>query len=341
MKSKFIGAPVVVLLAASTLALSACGSSSSAPESSAAATAAASAAATTASEPVSMTLIQGVAGNEFYVSVACGAQAKADELGVTLDVQGPQKFDPTLQTPILNAAIAKSPSAILIAATDTTGMVPTLTQAKDAGIKLVAFDQVVPEAGVMDAQVASDSVEGGKLGAQELVRQMGETGKVLVVSLTPAIPGAEQRAQGFEDEMKKYPGITLLDRQYSDNDPIKAAAIVKSTLASNPDLTGIFAVNLMSGEGSATGLKEAGKTGAVKLIAADATPGQVKALEEGTLQGLIAQKPLEEGAVAVEQAYAAITGKPVTEMTTTGWVIVNKDNINDPEVNKYLYKGTC
>lgn len=329
MEIKFTRLCLVAALSGAALAMSACSSSSSGSSTNSSDTA------------IPMTLIQGIAGDEFYISVACGAKAKAQELGVTLDVQGGQKWDATAQTAILNAAIAKSPAAIMIAANDTTGMVPTLKQASQAGIKLVAFDQIIPQSGVVDAQVASDSVEGGKLAAQEMVRQMGETGKVLVVSLTPAIPGGEQRAQGFEDEMKNHPGITVLPRQYSDNDPVKAASIVSATLASNPDLKGVFAVNLMSGEGSATALKEAGKSGTVKLVAADASPSQVTALEDGSVQALIAQKPFEEGQVAVQQAYNAVKGQPVTPMTSTGWVTVTKDNMNDPDVNKYLYKADC
>ena len=229
----------------------------------------------------------------------------------------------------------------MVASNDTQGMIPTFRQARDQGIKLVAFDQIFTEDGVMDAQVASDSVEGGKLAAEEMIKQMGESGTVLVVSLTPAIPGGEQRAQGFEDELSKYPGITLLERQYSNNEPVKAASIVSATLAAHPELSGVFAVNLMSADGAATSLKAAGKTGEVLLIAADASPGQVKSLEDGLVQALVAQKPLEEGAVAVQQAYNAITGAPVTAMTATGWVVVTQDNIGDPDVNKFLYKSDC
>ena len=47
-----------------------------------------------------MTLIAGVKGDEFYITMNCGAQAKAKELGATLDFQGPDKFDAGLQTPV-------------------------------------------------------------------------------------------------------------------------------------------------------------------------------------------------------------------------------------------------
>ena len=40
-----------------------------------------------------MTLIAGVKGDEFYITMDCGAQEKAKELGVTLDFQGPNEVD--------------------------------------------------------------------------------------------------------------------------------------------------------------------------------------------------------------------------------------------------------
>src|SRR5512134_2378588 len=66
-----------------------------------------------------MTLIAGVKGDEFYITMNCGAQEKAKELGVTLEFQGPDQFDAAQQTPIVDAVAAKSPDAILIAPTDT------------------------------------------------------------------------------------------------------------------------------------------------------------------------------------------------------------------------------
>ena len=66
-----------------------------------------------------MTFIQGVAGDGFYVTMACGMQAEAKKLGnVTVNVQGPSKFDPTLQNPIIESVTAAKPNAILIAPDD-------------------------------------------------------------------------------------------------------------------------------------------------------------------------------------------------------------------------------
>src|SRR3954464_3060152 len=91
-----------------------------------------------------MTLIAGVKGDEFYITMNCGAQAKAKELGVSLDFQGPDQFDAALQTPIVDAVTAKSPDAILIAPTDTKALFAPITQAAQKS-KIVLVDTTLDD----------------------------------------------------------------------------------------------------------------------------------------------------------------------------------------------------
>jgi ribose transport system substrate-binding protein len=52
-------------------------------------------------------------------------------------------------------------------------------------------------------------------------------------------------------------------------------------------------------------------------------------------------KPYDEGVAAGEQAINALTGKEVTKKISTGAVVATKDNLDSPEVKKYLYSFTC
>src|SRR3954452_16805412 len=80
-----------------------------------------------------MTLNAGVKGDEFYLTMNCGAQAAAKAAGVSLDFQGPDQFDASLQTPIVNAVAAKKPDAVLIAPTDTKAMYAPIKQLSQNG----------------------------------------------------------------------------------------------------------------------------------------------------------------------------------------------------------------
>ena len=119
-----------------------------------------------ASKSYKMTLIAGVKGDEFYITMNCGAQEKAKELGVTLDFQGPQEFDAAQQTPIVNAVAAKKPDAVLIAPTDTKALYAPIKQLADAGTKIVLVDTTLEQPDMAVSQIASDNEAGGKTAAR-------------------------------------------------------------------------------------------------------------------------------------------------------------------------------
>jgi ribose transport system substrate-binding protein len=286
----------------------------------------------------SLTLVAGVKGDEFYITMNCGAQAEAKKEGASLNFQGPNEFSADLQTPIVNAVAAKKPDAVLIAPTDTKAMYAPIKQLADGGSKVVLVDTTLEQADLAVSQIASDNEGGGREAASTLSKLIGGSGKVFVVNVKPGISTTDLRAKGFEAGAKAA-GLDYIGQQYSQDDPAKAASIVKSILASNPDLKGIFATNLFSAEGAASGLREAGKLGAVKIVGFDAGPKQVQDLKDGLVQALIAQRPAQIGKLGVQQAVAALDGKPTKKKIATGFVSVTKDNLAQNQ--DALYKASC
>ncbi len=290
-------------------------------------------------EQLDVTLIQGVRGDEFYVTMACGAREAASKANVKLDVQGPEEFDAAQQTPIVNSVVARKPDAILIAPTDVKAMIAPIQQAVDAGIKVILVDTVI-EADLAESEIATDNLESGRVAADTLVELMPEPAPVMVVNVKPGISTTDQRQQGFEEAIKEESGFKYLGAEFSNNEPAKAASIVTSTIQAEPDLGGVFATNLFSAEGSATGLRQSGNKD-VRIVGFDAGPAQVEQLEQGLVQALIAQKPGEIGKLGVEQAVAAINGDKVTKKITTGTEVITKDNLDSPEGQAALYKAEC
>jgi ribose transport system substrate-binding protein len=289
-------------------------------------------------EGYTMTLIAGVRGDEFYITMNCGAQEEARKQGVELDFQGPDEFDASQQTPIVNAVTQDKPDAILVAPTDTQAMYVPIKQAADAGIKVVLVDTTLEQPELAVSQIASDNEAGGREAAKALSELIGGEGKVFVNNVKPGISTTDARAQGFEDEAKNL-GLESVGVEYNDDDPAKAAAITKAQLAKTPDLAGIFGTNLFSAEGSATGVREAGKSGDVKIVGFDAGPKQMEDLESGLVQALVAQKPADIGRFGVQQAVAALEDKPTKKEIGTGSVTLTKDNLEqNPDVP---YKSEC
>jgi ribose transport system substrate-binding protein len=324
---------VVAVLALAGLGVAGCGSSGSSDTGS-------SGASGSGGKKYDITLITGVKGDAFYGSLACGAKQAADRLGATLNVQGPDRFDPSLQTPIVNAVAAKKPDAVLIAVTDSKAMYAPLKQLASQGTKIVLVDTTLDDPSLAAAEVSSDNLAAGGLAAREVAREAGRSGSVLTVDVNPGISTTAARVNGFKAEAKTI-GFTDLGVQYTGDDPAKASSVVTSTLAAHPDLAGVFATNTLTGEGAATGLRSAGKAGKVRLIGFDANPSGVEAIERGVAQAQVVLKPLDIGYQGVEQAVNALSGKPVTKKILTGSTIATRKNLNDPSVKRYLYTNSC
>lgn len=288
--------------------------------------------------------IQGVIGDNFYITMDCGAQAQAAALGnITVDTQGPERFDQTLQTPILNAVVQSGPDAIMMAPNDRQGMIAPIQAAIDAGIPVLCVDTTI-DSDIQLGDVATDNVEGGRLAARGLAEEIGGAGKVFVVNTIPGISTTDMREQGFAEAIaNEFPDIEYLGQEYSNNDANVAAQLTSAMLQANPDLSGIFGTNLFSAQGAAAALRQAGLQGQVKMVGFDAGPTQVQDLRSEVVDLLIAQHPGDIGEIAIQLLHQFLTtGEPLDPKEfVTGATIVTRDNIEDPEVARYLYVADC
>lgn len=293
-----------------------------------------------AAKNYNLTLIQGVAGDPFYVTMACGAQAEATKEGVTLNITGGNKWDATVQKPVIDSVTAAKPDGVMVAPDDSKALLSPLKAMSDAGIKVTFVDTKLDDTSFAVSSIATDNLAGGTLAAKTLATLINDKGTVLVVNVDPGISTTDARVKGFTDEMKNHPNIKVLDIQYTHDDPTVATTIATSTLAAHPDLAGVFATNVQNAEGVATGLKQASNT-TVKTIAFDAGPKQIEDLNAGIVQGLIAQDPYGIGVAGVQQTVLALQGQATTKVIQTQLAAITKDNVTDPSMQKYLYKASC
>jgi ABC-type sugar transport system substrate-binding protein len=318
-------------IAAVGLSLSACGSSSSSS----------SGGGSTAAKK-NLELVLGTKSDDFYVTMSCGAQAEAKKLGVNLTVNGPANFSPSEQAPILNSVAASKPDALIVAPTDATALNPELQRIQTAGTKIVFVDTTSSSSSLGVSRISTDNLGGGKLAADSLGKQLGGKGTVAVINVNPGISTTDARIQGFSQEMQaKYPNIKVLPTQYDNDSAATAASQVASDIAAHPDLNGVFATNVLSAQGAGTGVQHAGKSGKVKVATFDAEPQQMQMLKSNTIQLAVAQDPYTEGQDGVQQALNAAEGKPVQATIGTSLVAITQQNMNDPSIQKFVYKSSC
>ncbi|WP_265522299.1 ABC transporter substrate-binding protein [Oerskovia flava] len=293
------------------------------------------------SDSIDLAFIQGVIGDNFYISMECGVLAAAEELGgIEVSVQGPQKWDPALQQPIVSSVTATKPDAILIAPNDVSALQRPLADAAENS-KVVLVDTTLEDPSIAVSEIASDNVGGGAAAFEAIAALVPDGGQVLVIDNQPGISTSDDRVKGFEEAAAADPNFEYVGVQYAQNQPARAADIVTSTLQRYPDLKAVFATNLFSAEGAATGIEQAGVAGEVQVVGFDAGPAQVEALEDGTVQAIIAQQPFDIGYQGVEQAVAAIRGESTESRIQTGFSILTVDDLATEEGQAALYASTC
>ena len=286
--------------------------------------------------------IQGVMGDGFYITMGCGVNAQAKKMGATVTTNGPAKFDATLQKPILEAVVATNPDAILIAPNDKVAMQKPLEAAAKKGIKIVLVDTTVNNPSFAVSEISSNNYKGGQQAFAAIAQLAPQGGPVLAMGVKPGISTTDERDRGFAEAVAASGGkYTLVSQEYSLNEPAVAAQLTTAAIAKTPGLVGVFASNLFSAEGVATGVKQAGKEGQIKVVSFDAGPDQVKALKAGTVQALIAQQPYQIGVAGVQQAMYALTGKKTTKKITTGFTIITQANVDTPLGKAAQYRAKC
>jgi ribose transport system substrate-binding protein len=300
-------------------------------------------------ENFTVALAYGVKNDGFYITMEKGAKAMADKLGMEFIADGPEQFDATLQTPIVDAMIAKGIDALLIAATDKQAMVEPMKRAADAGIKVISVDTFVGDGDYVNgpvtfplSYVGSDNVLGGQIACEALIETMGGSGKIYIQNVKPGISTTDQRQQGCEQAIEATDGaVTLVGVDFNDDSSAVAAEQTAAVLQREPDLSAIFGTNLFSARGAAQAVSNAGLAGVVKVANFDAPEAAIEDLRNGVVDMVIAQKPGDIGTIAVDYAYMALTGREsaIAPRVPTGYVVITRDNVDTPEAQGAIYKS--
>ncbi|GER82864.1 MAG: substrate-binding domain-containing protein [Thermogemmatispora sp.] len=297
-----------------------------------------------------LALIVGVKGDPFYITMQKGAEAKARELGVTLLVDGPSQWSATLQTPIVNAYVARKVDAIIIAPCDKQAMIAPLQQASNAGIKVITVDTYIGDGDYVHGPVTfplsyigSDNVQGGKIAGEALIKAIGGHGKVYIQNTVPGTSTTDQREQGCKEAIDATHGaVTLVGVDFNGDSAAKAAEQTTAILQRVPDLAGIFGTNIYGSEGAAQAVKNAHKQGQVKIANFDAPEQAIVDLKNNVVDIVIAQKPADMGSIGVQYAVDALKGNmgAIQKRVPTGYVIITRDNVDTPEAQAAIYKSS-
>ena len=275
--------------------------------------------------------------HQFWQAVRAGAEAKADELNMTVNFDGPPtEADVAIQIDMLEAEYQRGPDAVCFAALDTQAALPTLEKLAADEIPVIAFDSGV-DGDIPITTAATDNVAAAAMAADKMAEAIGGAGKVGVIVHDSTSRTGIDRRDGFLNQVAEmYPDIEIIGPDYGDGQHAKSTDIALGMLTANPDMVGFFGANEGSAIGIINAVEQLGLEDLV-VIGYDSSQFQIDAINNGVMLGAVQQNPVGIGAKCVEAAAMALQGLTVPENIDTGFLWADAETIDDPEVVAVLY----
>lgn len=254
--------------------------------------------------------------DQFMKTVLMGMKSVADKNNVTLLTSNTSN-QITKEVQIVNTYAARGVDAIAITYLDpAAASVPAVKAANDKGIKIVSFNNTLA-ADFPVSTVQSDNVllgAGSGKAAAEYIKTHFQGKKEIKVGIinykAQLPPESNARQDGFWNEIKDIPGVTLVAEASS---PVAEEAIKKAAdiITAHPDLDVMYGCNAGGLIGSVLAVKNSGKKIAVFGIDLDKQIVGFLQSKDDILQASTAQDPFKIGALSMEFAIKSVKGEPV------------------------------
>jgi ribose transport system substrate-binding protein len=204
-------------------------------------------------------------------------------------------------------------SALIISPHEPSALVATEAAAHRAKIPVIVGD--VGAAGDYDGFVLSDNYHGGELAAQfiekALANRAGVQG-VAVIGLNPTTSVNGPRTDGFTQTVAKNANIKVVSNISGHQTLEGGFKAAQAILAANPKVAAIYCENDSMAAGAEQAIEQAGGRNPLTnpvLVGFNGDPIALKLMQNGKLAADVAQNPYRQGVVAVDMAWAYLSGE--------------------------------
>ena len=260
--------------------------------------------------------------NPFFVKMREGAEAKAAELGITLNsYAGQVDGDNEAQVAAIETCIANGASGILITASDTAAIVPSVEAARAAGLLVIALDTPLDPIDAADATFATDNFLAGELIGQWAAGALGAdaaNAKIAMLDLAISQPTVGVlRDQGFLSGF----GIDVVDpnmwgdetderiicNEVTAGNEEGGRTAMETCLAADPGINVVYTINEPAAAGAYEALVAVGAQDDVLIVSVDGGCPGVADVADGVIGATSQQYPLLMASLGIEAiaAFAA------------------------------------
>lgn len=270
--------------------------------------------------------------SEFHNELPKGASEAAAKLGwkPIIDQAPPKEDDYAGQVALAQDIIQKRPDAISVCGINPQALDSIVEKANAAKIPLFVHNQITPCKGAVVAYIGYDEREGGKQCGEEAAKLLKAKngdykGEVAILDGEPG-DHTNERAGGFKDALKKYPGIKVVAEANGKWDLATGTNTTKDWLQKSPKLDLVFGCSDAMVQGAA----EAGSQQKHPLITIgiDGNKTTLQDIKDGKVTATLAVQPKMIGARIIQSMNDYFASKPQPQVIKTEMTIVTKENVD-------------
>lgn len=244
-------------------------------------------------------------GNAYFISCKHGADRAAKELGFELLFDGPTDSNAAKQNEIVENWITLGVDVITVAAENKQGISTALRKAQKQGIKVITFDaDALPDArSFFVNQATPQGIASGLM--DEAARLCGAEGEFAIISATLTAGNQREWLKYIDERLaEKYPKMKLVAVRPCDDLKDKAQSEATALMSANPRLKLLMAICSPGVPGAAEAVKQAGKTGQVKVIGLGLPSENRRYVHEGVTDSVMLWKTEDLGYLTIYAAAA-------------------------------------
>jgi ribose transport system substrate-binding protein len=147
--------------------------------------------------------------------------------------------------------------------------------------------------------IGTDNVAAGREAGKLVKEALPNGGKIMVFVGKSDARNAKERYQGLKEALAGS-NVEIIDLRTDDTDRARAKTNAADALVKNPDIAAMVGLWSYNGPAILNALKDANKTGQVKIICFDEEDETLAGVKEGSIFATVVQQPYEFGYQSVK-----------------------------------------
>ncbi len=196
------------------------------------------------------------------------------------------------QQRVIDDLLAKGIDGIAISPVDPKNQTPLLNRVASQAM-LITQDSDAPDS-QRACYIGTDNTAAGEQAGKLLKEALPQGGNVMVFVGKADAQNAKERYTGLQKSLEGS-NVKILELRTDDTDRVRAKANAADAMVKYPDLAGMVGLWSYNGPAILNAVKEANKTGKIKIIAFDEEDPTLAGIKAGEIYATVVQQPYEFG----------------------------------------------